>query len=65
MADHLLFPKHLEALKWSYFGCGMATVLAAYFLASSVREKYVGKYVDLGAVRRRLADLNAGGGPDV
>ena len=65
VADHLLLPGHLEALKWSYFGCGIATVLAAYFLASSVREKHVSKYVDLGAVRKRLTDLNAGGGPDV
>ena len=62
VADHLLFAKQLEALKWSYFGCGMAAGLAVNFLTSTFSRKYVSRYINLDAVRKRLADLSEGGG---
>ena len=65
IADHLLFAKQLEALKWSYFGCGMAAGLAAYYLTSTIQVKFVSRYIDIAAVRRRLAELHANGGAGV
>jgi hypothetical protein len=65
VADHVLFAKDLEVLKWSYFGCGMVAGLGVHFLTSAFRVKYVSRYIDVAAVRKRLADLRGDSGADV
>jgi hypothetical protein len=65
VADNLLFPKQLEALKWSYLGCGMLAGAAAFYVASTFQPKSLCQYINLDAVRKRLAELNEAWGADV